>query len=145
MAWLIWLVIFVILVGIEAATMLLTTIWFAGGAIVALVLAVLGVGGYAQVAAFFVVSCLLLCFTRPLALRYVNRNTVKTNAEGLIGKTARVTSEVNNDLATGTAVVSGQEWTARSADGSVIPRGTMVRIEEIRGVRLMVSILKEDN
>ncbi|MEF9939476.1 MAG: NfeD family protein [Clostridium sp.] len=144
MAWMIWLAAFVILVGIEAATMALTTIWFAGGALIAFLLALVGTNLYIQLAAFFIVSCILLFFTRPLALKYVNKNTVKTNAEGIIGKKARITTAVNNDLAVGAAVVAGQEWTARSEDGTPIEEGTMVEIKAINGVKLIVSRLKEE-
>ena len=91
MAWIIWLAAFVILIGIEAATMALTTIWFAGGAIIAFLLALLGADYNVQMAAFFIISCALLFFTRPFALRFVNKKTVKTNVEGLIGKKARIT------------------------------------------------------
>lgn len=145
MVWLIWLAAFVVFIGIEAATMALTTIWFAGGSLAALLLAFFGAGKYMQMAVFFAVSLLLLIFTRPFALRFVNQKTVRTNVESLIGRTARVTAEINNDLAEGTAVVSGQEWTARSVDGSIIEAGAMVSVEEISGVKLMVKKLKEDN
>lgn len=144
MAWIVWLAAFVILIGIEAATMALTTIWFAGGALVAFLLALAGANVYVQTIAFFVVSCALLFFTRPLALKYVNKNTVKTNAEGIIGKKARITAAVDNDLATGAAVVAGQEWTARSEDGSPIAEGTMVKIVAINGVKLIVSRFEEE-
>ncbi len=144
MAWIIWLAIFVVLIGIEAATMALTTIWFAGGAIVAFFLALMGVGKYVQMAVFFIVSCALLFFTRPFALRYVNKKTVKTNVEELTGKKARVTEEIDNDLAKGAAILSGQEWTARSTDGDRIPAGTMVTVDSVKGVKLMVSRIKED-
>ncbi len=118
MAWIIWLAAFVILIGIEAATMALTTIWFAGGAIIAFLLALLG-ANYRQMAAFFIISCALLFFTRPFALRFVNKKTVKTNVEGLIGKKTRITADVDNDLATRRRFM-GQEWTARSSDGKPI-------------------------
>ena len=85
MAWMIWLAAFVVLTGIEAVTMALTTIWFAGGALVAFLMALLGAGKYIQVGAFFLVSLILLIFTRPFALKYVNQRTVKTNVEGIIG------------------------------------------------------------
>ena len=111
-----WLVAFVILVGIEIATMALTTIWFAGGAFVAFLLSLFGVPLEVQLAVFVVVSFILLFLTRPFASKYVNSNTVKTNADSLVGKEARVTEEINNDLGTGTAVVGGQEWTARAAE-----------------------------
>lgn len=144
MAWFIWLAAFVILVGIEIVSMALTTIWFAGGALVAFFLALAGMGAYVQLAAFFIVSCVLLFFTRPLALKYVNKNTVKTNVESLIGKKARVTSVIDNDMAAGSAVVSGQEWTARSADGKPIEAGAMVVIKDVNGVKLIVGRAEEE-
>lgn len=145
MAWLIWLTAFVVLIGIEAVTMALTTIWFAGGAIVAFLLAIFGAGIYVQTAAFFIVSCILLFFTRPIALRYVNQKTVKTNVEELIGKKGRVTEAIDNDLARGAVLVSGQEWTARSEDDAPIEAGAMVRIDAVRGVKLIVERLKEES
>lgn len=144
MAWMIWLAVFVACIGIEAATMALTTIWFAGGALAALLLTLLGAGKYAQAGIFFLISLLLLLFTRPFALKYVNQRTVKTNVEGIIGKTARVTAAINNDLAEGAAVVAGQEWTARSVDGSILEAGTMVIVEAVSGVKLMVKRVKEE-
>ncbi len=140
-----WLIAFVILVGIEIATMALTTIWFAGGAFVAFLLSLFGTPLEIQLAVFVVVSFVLLFLTRPFASKYVNSNTVKTNADSLIGKEARVTEEINNDLGTGTAVVGGQEWTARAAEDSKIHAvGTKVRIKEIQGVKLIVTTSKED-
>ncbi len=145
MAWMIWLAAFVVLTGIEAVTMALTTIWFAGGALVAFVLTLLGAGRYVQMGAFFLVSMVLLIFTRPFALKYVNKNTVKTNVESVVGKKARITAAVNNDMAEGAAVVAGQEWTARSADGSLIEEGTMVLVEAVSGVKLIVRKIEEGN
>ena len=143
MAWMLWLAAFVVLTGIEAISMALKTIWFAGGALAAFVLALLGVGKYIQVGAFFLISIVLLIFTRPFALKYVNQNTVKTNVESVVGKKARITAPVDNDLAEGAAVIGGQEWTARSADGSPIPEGTIVVVEAVSGVKLIVRKMEE--
>ena len=138
MAAIYWLIAFVVLLGIEAATMALTTIWFAGGAL-------LGVSVQVQLAAFVIVSFILLFFTRPFALKYVNHNTVKTNSESLIGKHAKVTTEVNNTEGTGAAVLNGQEWTARAEDdGKIYPAGTLVEVKDIRGVKLIVSETQEE-
>ena len=87
-----WLVAFVILIGIEAATMALTTIWFAGGAVFAFFAAVLEFSVQTQLVVFLIVSFVLLLFTRPLAIRFVNRETVKTNVDGLIGRRAKSTT-----------------------------------------------------
>lgn len=140
-----WLIAFVVLLGIEAATMALTTVWFAGGALVAFILSLLGMSVNIQLAAFVIVSFLLLFSTRPIALKYVNRNTVKTNSESLVGKTARITKEVNNTEGTGAAVLNGQEWTARAEDDkNIYPAGTMVEVKDIRGVKLIVRRAQEE-
>ncbi|MCI8726834.1 MAG: NfeD family protein [Hungatella sp.] len=140
-----WLVFFLILIGIEAASMALTTIWFAGGALAAFILSLFGVGVEAQLVVFVVVSFLLLFFTRPWAMRYVEKNRTKTNVEGLVGKEARITQEVNNRMNTGTALLNGQEWSARAQnDDQVYPPDCLVTVREIRGVKLIVSQNKEE-
>ena len=139
-----WLVALVILIGIEAATMALTTIWFAGGAVFAFFAAVLGFSIQTQLVVFLIVSFILLLFTRPLAMRFVNRETVKTNVDGLIGRRAKVITKIDNNEPSGATVVDGQEWTARSMDDAVtIPVGTHVVIKEVRGVKLIVEMIPE--
>lgn len=139
-----WLVAFVILIGIEAATMALTTIWFAGGAVFAFFAAVLGFSIQTQLVVFLIVSFILLLFTRPLAMRFVNRETVKTNVDGLIGRRSKVITKIDNNEPSGATVVDGQEWTARSMDDAVtIPVGTHVVIKEVRGVKLIVEPVSE--
>ncbi len=145
MASIYWLIFFVILLGIEIATLALTTIWFAGGALVAFLVSLFGAGIEVQLTVFVVVSFLLLFFTRPWASRYINKKTVKTNVDSLIGRTARVTEEINNDQGTGTAVVGGQEWTARASDrADVYLPGELVTIKGVRGVKLIVAKQKEE-
>jgi len=140
-----WLIAFVILIGIEIATMALTTVWFAGGAFVAFLLSLFGVSVEIQLSTFVISSFLLLFLTRPFAAKYINRNTVKTNVDSLIGQKARVTAEINNQLETGAAMVGGQEWTARSLeDDKVYPQGTMVEIRKIIGVKLIVTEAQEE-
>lgn len=139
-----WLVVFVALVGIEAGTMALTTIWFAGGALAAFFAALAGLSFQVQMTVFLAVSFVLLIFTRPFAVRFVNKGTVKTNADGLVGKKARVLEEIDNGSGTGTAVINGQEWTARAVrDDLVLHKGETVIVKEIRGVKLMVDRISE--
>ena len=141
-----WLIAFVALAGIEAATMALTTVWFAGGAIAAFLMSLAHASVNAQLTVFAVVSFALLIFTRPWAVKHVNRRAVKTNADSLVGKQARVTSEINNSLQTGSAVVNGQEWTARAnKDGEIYPADTLVEIRAIQGVKLIVRNVQEEN
>ena len=134
-----WLAVFVLLIVIELATMGLTTIWFAGGAVAGFIAYMLGANVVIQAVAFFVVSIVLLIFTRPFAVRYITSNKTKTNIDGLIGQEALVLEEINNIRETGCARLEGKEWTARSVDDTVIPADTVVIVERIEGVKLIVK------
>ena len=126
-----WLAAVVVLLVIEIATLGLTTIWFAGGALIAGIVAVAGAG---------IVSLILLIFTRPVAVKYLNVNRTRTNAESLIGKEAVVTQTIENLKNQGQVIVGGIEWTARTGDNeTVIEKDTVVEIERIEGVKLIVK------
>lgn len=136
----IWLIVLIICIIAEAISLGLTTIWFAGGALVSAVLAGFGLPIAVQLVAFFVVSLLLLFFTRPIAVKYFNVKRVRTNVEGLIGKQGIVTADIDNVRATGQVTVNGQEWSARSVDDNVnITSGTVVKVKAINGVKLIVE------
>ncbi len=134
-----WLVIIVVMALIEIITLGLTTVWFAGGALAAFIASLLGAGLPVQIVVFIVVSFLLLAFTRPFAMKVMNKNSIRTNAESLIGKNAIVMQEINNLKAEGMASVNGQEWTARAVDDTVIAKDTVVEIVDIKGVKLLVK------
>lgn len=135
----VWLGILILMVIIEIITLGLTTIWFAGGALVAFIASFLGAGVPVQITLFIVVSFLLLIGTRPFAVKYFNRERVKTNVDTLIGETGIVVSDIDNLHATGAVQVNGQEWTARAKEDVLIEKGKKVRIEEINGVKLIVK------
>lgn len=136
----IWLAILVVCVGIEIATMGLTTIWFAGGALVSAILAALNVPLWLQIAAFFTVSLILLYLTRPVAVKYFNKDRVKTNVESMIGRQAIVISEIDNLQGIGQVTVGGQEWSARSVKDDVqLPVGSVVVVRSVSGVKLIVE------
>ena len=135
-----WLIGFVFLVIIEAATMALTTIWFAGGALAAAIAAGIGMGIVPQLLLFFCVSLVLLFFTRPAALKLMRKDTEKTNVEGLLGKKAVVIQKINNLAQTGQVRINDIEWMARTSDDSVtIPVDTVVIIKAVHGVKLIVE------
>lgn len=136
----IWLIIFVACIVVEIITMGLTTIWFAGGSLVASVAAAIGAPLWLQIVLFVAVSLLLLYFTRPIAVKYFNKDRVKTNAESLVGKQAIVISEIDNLQGIGQVTVGGQEWSARTTEeGITLPVGSVVIIRAISGVKLMVE------
>ncbi len=136
----VWLIALILSIGIEVATLGLASIWFAGGALVALIAAAFQAPVAVQIILFFAVSIVLLIFTRPVAVKYFNKDRVKTNAESLVGKQAIVTGEIDNIQGTGKVVVAGQEWTARceKEDGR-LPEGAVVSIVAISGVKLIVK------
>lgn len=135
-----WLIVLVVLVVIELLTMGLTTIWFAGGALIATIAAVLGAPMVVQVILFLVVSGVLIIFTRPLAVKYFNKDRVRTNAESLVGRQAIVISEIDNLQGIGQVNVGGMEWSARTRiDGVRLPVGTVTTILGINGVKLIVE------
>lgn len=140
----IWLIVFVVCIIAEIISMGLTTIWFAGGAVVAAVVAAIGAPLWLQITLFAVVSLVLLYFTRPIAVKYFNKDRVKTNAESLVGKQAIVISEIDNLQGIGQVTVGGQEWTARTTqEGITLPVGSVVVIRAISGVKLMVEEKKQ--
>lgn len=134
-----WMVILILCIVIEVLTLGLTTIWFAAGALVAIFAALLYAPIFVQVILFLLVSLTLLFFTRPIAVKYFNRDRVKTYVESMVGRQAIVTGEIDNVQATGQVTVSGQEWSARSWDDKVrIPAGAVVVVVAISGVKLIV-------
>ncbi len=140
-----WLVLLIICIGIEAATMGLTTIWFAGGALTAIFAAVVGAPIWLQAIIFIVVSLVLLFFTRPIAVKYFNKDRVKTNVESMVGRQAIVISEIDNLQGIGQVTVGGQEWSARSAEEhKKIAVGAVVIIVAINGVKLIVRDISRE-
>ena len=133
----IWSVIFMVCIIIEIITLGLTTIWFAGGALVSAISVFFGTSLIIQILIFAVISLVLLFTTRPVALKHFKLSDMeKTNVESLVGKQVIVSETIDNLKAT----VNGLEWTARAADETdIIPQGTEVTINEVSGVKLIVS------
>ena len=139
-----WLVALVAFLVIELITVGLTTIWLAGGALVAFILAILGVNVWVQIIAFVVVSFLLVYFTRPLAVKYLNPRRTRTNSDELIGETVKVIERIDNRAAAGRALARGMEWSARAvSDDMIIEKDALVKVLRIEGVKLIVEPIHE--
>lgn len=139
-----WLIALAVFLVIEIITMGLTTIWFAGGSLVAFIASLIGVPVIAQIAIFFVVSFVLLFFTRPVLEKRLNNSRTKTNVNSMIGKEGKVTEEIDNFNQKGTIVVNGLEWTARSIDDDIIiPNGAKVIVKDVQGVKAIVGKVSE--
>ncbi len=138
-----WLILAAIFIILEFISMGLTTIWFAGGSIVALIAAALGTPWYIQVILFIVVSVVLLVITRPFAEKHLNSKLKDTNLDSLIGKHAIVITDINNLEDTGQIKLNGVEWTARTTDDNdTIEAGNTVMVNKIAGVKAIVSQIK---
>ena len=136
-----WMGAAVILLLIEILTLGLTSIWFAGGAVLAAVTAFVGGPLLLQLAVFIAVSCLLFFFTRPLAQKYLNSSVEKTNVEALIGQHGIVRETIDNFQGKGKVYVNGMDWSAKSLHDEEIPEGTEIVIHKIQGVKLIVDAI----
>jgi len=139
----VWLIILALCLLIEIATLGLVTIWFAGGALVTFFVAMVTDSLLIQIPVFLVVSFLLLFFTRPLAKRFYNNKRTKTNVDSLIGEQCKVTELVDNFNGTGTVLLNGLEWTARSKNEAVIEAGARVKVCAVDGVKVIVEKVTE--
>lgn len=134
-----WFIAMVVLMIVEFSTVSLTSIWFALGALAALIAALCGAPIWLQVVWFLVVSVLALIATRPLVKKYINGKTTPTNADMLMGQTCVVTEPISNLSETGAVKIGGKVWTARSEDGTVFAPGEKVVAVRIEGVKLIVT------
>ena len=136
----IWLIAVVVLLIIEAVVPGLISIWFALGALAALVAALLHAPLWLQVVWFLLVSIASLILTRPLAAKDVNSRVQPTNADVLIGRECVVTEEIDDLRGTGAVTVGGKVWTARTGQDEVrLAKGEKARILRIEGVKLIVE------
>ena len=135
----VWVVLMVVFLVVEAATAGLTCIWFAIGSLAALIAALFDAQLWLQIVWFLVISFVTLYFTRPLVKKYVNSRSQPTNADMVIGKEALVTEAIDNVESAGAVAVGGKVWTARSENGEPIEVGSIVTVLRIEGVKLIVE------
>ena len=136
----IWLLITVALSVIELVTMGLVTIWFAAGAAVAFLLSLFDTPLFIQIAAFIVVSIVVLVLVRPIAAAHFNNRLKKTNIDAIIGRKLIAKTDIDNLHGTGKVDMDGSTWLAvSSVDNIVINAGEEVKVVEVRGAKLIVE------
>ena len=135
----IWLALAVVFLVTEAMTVTMTSLWFAAGCFVALVIGLLGGSWGLQLGAALVVSAVLLACLRPIARKFFTPKITKTNVDAMVGTQGYVTADIDNIAATGMVKLGSMEWTARSETGEPIAKGTLVKVERIVGVKAIVS------
>ena len=140
----VWFVLMLVFLIVEAACAIhLVSIWFAAGSLVAMLIALLNGPMWLQATLFLLVSCALLVLFLPLVKKYLNPARTKTNVDAIIGSRGYVTADIDNLAAVGQVKLGAMEWTARSTDGEKIPKGTLVKVDRIEGVKAFVSKVKE--
>ena len=139
----VWLVLLVVFLAVEALTVGLISTWFAGGALIALLVSLIGGALWLQVLVFFTVSIVLLILLRPLVRKVLRPRLVKTNADSLIGSTCQVVEDIDNLAGTGRVKVGDVTWSARSEQGGMISAGRQVKILKIQGVKVYVEEVKK--
>lgn len=140
----VWLGIMVVTIVLEAITPSdLVSIWFAAGAFVAMIMSIFLPTKYAwiEVIAFLVVSMVLVCSTRKLAKKLQDTPEIKTNIDGVVGQTGKVTIEILPHEV-GEVKVEGKLWSAIS-EGK-IEKGAYVEVLAVEGVKLVVKELEEN-
>ncbi len=142
---LLWLIVIIVFVAMELSTVTLTSIWFAAGGLAGLLVAMLNGGLVVQIVAFLIVAFGLLALTRSWADKFLDGKKQSTNADRAIGEEVRVTERVSNLDRTGRAIVHGQDWAVRSSDDDVIiEKGELIRVLQIKGVKLIVEKVEEE-
>lgn len=123
----------------EASTVVMVSLWFAAGSLVALIASLLGAPLWLQILLFLVVSAALLASLRSVVRKHFTPKLTATNVDAVIGSQGYVTADIDNISATGTVKLGAMEWTARSANGEIIKAGTLVKVEKIEGVKAFVT------
>ena len=134
-----WFVLTVILLIAEAATVTVISLWFAAGALAAMVTALLGGAVWIQALVFVLVSAAALTALRPLVRKHLTPKLTATNIDSIIGSVGIVTGAIDNLTATGQVKLNGMEWSARSTSGNTLEVGTKIRVDKIEGVKVFVS------
>ena len=134
-----WLALMVVFLVTEAATVTMVSLWFAAGSLAALAASLLHAPVWLQVVLFLAVSALLLAVLRPMARKHFTPKLSKTNVDAVVGSRGYVTADIDNVSATGTVKLGAMEWTARSTAGCAIPKGTLVQVDKIEGVKAFVT------
>lgn len=135
----IWLALLIVFLIVEAVTVTMVSLWFAGGCLAALVVAATGGSPGFQIFTALVVSAALLACLRPIVRKHFTPRLTKTNVDAVIGSCGYVTADIDNVCATGTVKLGAMEWTARSTSGQPIPKGSLVKVDRIEGVKVFVT------
>ena len=138
----IWLALMIVFLVVEGATVVMVSLWFAAGALAAMVASLLGAPIWLQVLLFLLVSAVLLACLRSVVRKHFTPKLTRTNVDAVVGTQGYVMTAIDNLAAQGQVKLGGMEWTARSSDNNPIPEGTLVQVDKVEGVKVFVSPVK---
>ena len=133
-----WMAAIILFAVLELTTIQIISIWFAIGALAALIFSYFGFSNITQLFVFLIVSAICVFLARPV-IRKTIKTEEKTNFDAIIGKKAVVTKQVNNIKAQGEAEINGNLWSVRSINDEIIEKDEIVTVEKIEGVKLIVK------
>lgn len=136
----IWLILLILFVLAEASTVAVVSLWFAAGALTAMVASLLGAQVWLQVVLFLAVSGMLLCALRPVVRKLFTPKLTRTNVDSVIGTKGLVIGDIDNTVSQGRVKLGAMEWSARSSSGEPIKAGTQVTVDRVEGVKLFVTV-----
>lgn len=134
-----WFSLLVVFLIAEASTVTMVSLWFAAGALAAMLVCMLNGPIWLQAAVFFVVSAILLILLRPIARKYFTPKLTATNVDSVLGSQGLVTIAIDNVRAEGQVKLGAMVWTARSTSGERIAEGTLIRVDKVEGVKVFVT------
>lgn len=138
----VWLALMVVFLLLEAGTVSMVSIWFAVGALAAMVASLFSAPLWLQIVLFVVVSAALLLALRPLARKYFTPRLTKTNVDAVVGQEGLVLERIDNTEATGRVKLGAVEWSARSTSGAPLEAGTRIKVDRVEGVKVFVTPLE---
>lgn len=135
----VWIGLLVLFVAVEAGTVGMVSIWFAAGALAALIISLIGAEIWLQVLVFITVSAVTLSLLRPIAKKHFNAWVTPTNVDAIVGTTCLCVTAIDNPASCGQVKIGDVEWTARSTTGEPIAVGTQVTVDRVEGVKVYVT------
>ena len=142
--WIVWLALFVVMLGVEALGPALVSVWFAFGALVALIVSFIpGVAWWVELIIFVVISVATLLALRPILQRYFKRNNYNTNIDSFTGKRGYVIEDIEY-LKPGAVKIGDVSWTAIPVNrDEKILENAIIEVVAVSGNKLLVKKVEE--
>ena len=134
--WILWLIVAGFFFILEIATTGFLAMWLGVAGLITLALSFFVDNVVIQIVVFVISSVVLILLTKPLVKKFIDKKTIPTNTDSLMGKEGIVIQTIDNIKSVG----QGEVWSAKSFDDDkIIEKGTQVVVKDISGVKLVVE------